>query len=105
MTSDHRDNPEYWNRLADRVTAAALRPTAGPLQWLAESPAAWVATLTVASVVFAFLTVSTSQAPVDSPAGAVATLPSDAVGHMMADSAQPPAIGTLLFAASVQGQR
>ena len=105
MTSDDRENAEYWNRLADRVTAAALRPTAGPLEWLAESPAAWVSTLTVASVVLALMTMSTSHARVDLPAEAVATLPSDAVGQMMVDSAQPPAIGMLLFAAPMQGRR
>src|SRR5687767_6239157 len=105
MTSDDRDDVEYWNALADRVTATALRPDSDALQWLAESPRAWVVTLAVASVALTLMTMATSQDPIDSTAGTVTTLPTDAIGRMMVDSDQPPAIGRLLLAPSVQRQR
>jgi len=106
MTRD-RDDAEYWNALAARVTSVAVRQgQSNSLEWLAESRVGWTTTLVLAAVALIFMTPATGQPVGDAGSTSLnIVLPTDAVGKAMSLRDQPPAVGTLLFEAEERRQR
>jgi hypothetical protein len=98
-----RDDPAYWDELADRVFTSATRVAKQTtVDWLSESPARLVvaAVLLAAALTFTLQTSSSASRPA---AWTQALAPSDTVGQTIILSDGPPAIGTLLL--SEQGER
>jgi hypothetical protein len=101
-TSKIRDQPEYWDALAERVTAHAVRSTSAFGQ-IAESRAGWVAAgLAVAAAIVLMLL--PPNTPADAGASWTAALaPSDAVGKAITSPDRPPNIGALLLGDQTTG--
>lgn len=103
-TSKIRDQPEYWDALAERVTAHALRPTSTFGQ-IAESRAGWVAAgLAVAAAIVLLLLPANPSADVGVQWTA-ALAPTDGVGKAVTSPDRPPAIGALLLGETTGGAR
>ena len=104
MTRD-RDDAEYWDALAERVAAGAVRPAnTGALDWLAQSRTAGSAVLLIAAVAFGFAIFSASSSTRDENWTANLA-PDDAVGKTIAAPERPPEIGALLLASRVGDTR
>ena len=88
-----RDEAEYWDALANRVTAVALAPPT-TVDWLAESRVGWVAALVVLTV-FGTIGISTPS-PTDADWPSVLA-PSDRLGQALFLAATPPSLGDLLL--------
>jgi hypothetical protein len=107
VTIDDRDDVEYWNALADRVSTAAVRRTRiDAVGWLAHSRVAWALTCLLGVTALAF---AASARRAGAGAGRVelpaAIAPADGVGKAIVLDRQPPAIGALLIEQPSRGQR
>lgn len=101
MTTE-RDDVEYWDSLASRVTADVLSRSSGnAINWLAQSPLAWVMTCLLAAASFALAVRAGHQ----SENASLAIAPIDAVGKTMVSGVQPPSIAALLFEQETRGRR
>lgn len=99
-TSHLRDEPEYWDALAQRIEAGAIRPSdVGGFDWLSGSRAARV---TVGLLVAAALALAVLPDTAPSPSRqraqwAEMLAPSDELGQAIVVRENPPALGTLLL--------
>src|SRR5262245_29115427 len=96
---EDRDDPEYWNALADRVVASAvLNARSGVLEWLAQSRTGWTTGLLLALAALVFMMLPGGRTAGDAgPASVNVILPTDEVGKSMAQRDQPPSVGELLI--------
>ncbi|HEX9563458.1 MAG TPA: hypothetical protein VF981_05795 [Gemmatimonadaceae bacterium] len=96
-TGQIRDDSEYWDALAGRVTAHAAGSGSG-LAWLARSTVGWSVGSLLTAVALASVVVWTngsSTRPREDWVDALA--PADTVGRAIFLADGPPAIGILLF--------
>lgn len=107
MTIDDRDDVEYWNALADRVAAAAVRRTRiDAVGWLAHSRVAWALTCLLGLTALAFAAgARRAGAGTGRVELSAALAPADGVGKAIVLDQQPPAIGALLIEQPSRGQR
>jgi hypothetical protein len=105
VTIDDRDDVEYWNALADRVAATAVRRAKiDAVGWLAQSRGAWLTTCLIALAALAF-GAAYKAADAQKVDWAAAVVPSDAIGRAVALNPQPPAVGALLVGPQSRGRR
>ena len=105
MTTDDRDDLEYWDTLARRVAAgAACDGTRSAVQWLAYSRAGWVLTSLLVAVVLTFL-MSSENPSIGDQSWSTVIAPTDDVGKAIAQRDRPPAIGALLLDPQARGLR
>jgi hypothetical protein len=107
VTTDDRDDGEYWNALADRVAAAALRRTRfDAVGWLAHSRVAWALTCLLGATALAFAAgARRAGAGTRGVELSAAVAPTDGVGKAIVLDQQPPAIAALLIEQPSLGQR
>src|SRR5262249_9878152 len=96
---EDRDDPEYWNALADRVVSSAIQNAgSGVLEWLAQSRAGWTAGLLLAlAALLCMMSQGGRPAGDKRPAALNVILPADEIEKAMADGDQPPPISELLI--------
>ena len=94
-----RDDDQYWDALANRVTAAAFAPPTA-VDWLAESRFGWLAALGVLAVM-GTIGIATPRRADSKWSSALA--PSDNLGEAVVLAATPPSLGDLLL--SVEGPK
>ena len=106
MIPDDRDDPEYWDALADRIaSAAARRARANGFEWLVQSHGAWVTTLMLAAAALAFMLISETGSVDRTPRSwSDVVAPTEEIGKTMTHD-RPPAIGALLLEPATEGQR
>lgn len=101
-----RDEPEHWDALARRVTAAAVEDSKrGGFDWLANSRPGWIVACLLIAAVLTF-TVRSAQ-----PSNQVSQLtpwaemlaPADKVGQAIVVPTNPPSIAALVV--GDQGER
>ena len=94
--TDDRDYPDYWESLAERVTAGVLRRSRqGTLDWLADSTAARAMALVLASA--AAIAVATALRSANDTDRRAAVVPTDSLGTAVLSRDEPPQIGALLL--------
>ena len=94
--NSRRDDADYWEDLAERVSRSAARAAKQTtLDWLAE-PRAGIAVGCVLLAAAVALTTRTSSAEVPADLAQV-MVPSDQIGQAILLSGNPPAIGALLL--------
>ena len=99
-TSQIRDDPRYWDALAERVAVNASREAnAGGFDWLVHSRGGWVAVslLLAAALALTLLPDERRATRSLSAAWAQAVAPADAVGRSLVLRDGPPPIGALLL--------
>jgi hypothetical protein len=101
-TSRIPDDPQYWESLAERTAAHAIRQgRESSLGWFAYSRASRVAAmLAVAAALVVAVTDRTGNAHTPAPDWTAALSPTDELGKALALSLEPPAIDGLLFGSS-----
>jgi hypothetical protein len=106
VTIDTRDDVEYWNALADRVAAAAVRRSRiDAVGWLAYSRVAWALTCLLGVTALAFAAGARRAGAGTRVELSAAIAPADGVGKAIVLDQQPPAIGALLIEQPSRGQR
>jgi hypothetical protein len=99
-TTSLRDDPEHWDRTAERVAGIAARKSRGSaVEWLAHSRTSWVSACFILAVaLLSVISQSGNQFAASSSAElAEALAPADDVGRSIVWSDRPPAIGALLL--------
>ena len=97
-----RDEQEYWDSLAQRVTRAAVSRgrKEGGVMAFAGSWGAWVTATALAAAAALLLMLSRAESVSASPKDLQAALqPSDAIGRTMMAASNPPSVGELLITA------
>jgi hypothetical protein len=97
---DLRDDPEYWDALAERIATAAARASRqGGFNWLASSRAGWVVVciLLVTVLTLSLLPIEPSANSTGRAPWAEMLAPSDEVGRAIAVPDDPPPVGALLL--------
>jgi len=102
-TSQIRDDPEHWDRMAEQVAARAthaarLGPGSG-VDWLARSHTGWVAASLLLAAALAFMVWPARKGTAANRGTEWADVltPADDVGKAMTSWQRPPAIGALLL--------
>ena len=102
-----RDEPEYWDSLAARVTRNAIsRGRRGRgLARFAGSPVGWMAATILAGIAATFVLISRSISPAREMGRLGESLqPSDEIGRQIGLHASPPSVGALLLGAEQSGR-
>ena len=100
-TAQVRDDPTYWNALAQRVAErAAHASTEQAFEWLGRSRASWVVAslLVAAGLALIMLSPNKSLAPSRIAEWTDAIAPTDEVGKAIGLPDRPPPIDALLLA-------
>ena len=106
MTTEDRDDVEYWDGLANRVAAAvALEGRRNAVQWLAQSRAGWMLTSLLVAGVVAFVLLTNGPIGNRVQIWSAVITPADEVGKTIALGEEPPAIGALLLDPRARGLR
>jgi hypothetical protein len=96
-TGEIKDEAQYWDAFASRVTAEAMKRPASVLQWLAGSRAAALAVALLLGALATLLTATDAIRGETSVRDQWTRLlaPSDPVGRTIATSDRPPSVSRL----------
>ncbi len=101
------DDPGYWDALAARVAAGAVRQSRrGALEWSAGSRVGWLAASLLLAAALTLLGPARDEGgPRGRAAWAEVLAPDDDVGRTILVLDRPPAIGALLFSDGPEARR
>ena len=102
------DDVSYWDTLAERVAAHAVRDSSGTvLDWFAHSRSSWIAAslLLAAGIAFMVLPVADPSVPSLAPTLSQPVTPADDLGKAIVSRDAPPSLGTLLLLGSAGAER
>jgi hypothetical protein len=94
-TGDVRDDAQYWDAFASRVTAQAMKRRATVLQWLAGPRAAVAAVAVVLGALAILLATTEGTETTIRDEWTRLLAPSDPIGHALATGSQPPTVDRL----------